>query len=311
EHGTVLRIPFGEEASAPASAVRGNRLAYVRNRERIDIWRVDLNAHSPEQSATRLISSTRMQMLPQYSPDGRHIAFQSNRSGSTEIWVADADGSNTIRISSFNGPLTGAPTWCSDSKRIAFDSRATGVSALYVANIDERLPRRVNATIENLALPVWSSDCASLIASDGNDHAYVVSVENGKAERFTSRRSYYAAVNGSQVIFNVKGAAGVALWQKQLGSAEETPLEGMPALSYADSWTATLHGVYYTQSSDDPRVVHFYDFATRQSRPIAHLSQPPTPFGGLGISVSTDERYLLYTQTEEHQSDVMLLKYQQ
>jgi len=85
----------------------------------------------------------------------------------------------------------------------------------------------------------------------------------------------------------------------------------MPALSYADSWTATLHGVYYTQSSDDPRVVHFYDFATRQSRPIAHLSQPPTPFGGLGISVSTDERYLLYTQTEEHQSDVMLLKYQQ
>jgi len=306
--GKVSRIPFGEEASAPASAKRGDRLAYVRTREVIDIWRVDLQAAAPDQTATRLISSTRVQMLPQYSPDGRHIAFQSNRSGATEIWVVDADGSNPVRISSFNGPLTGAPTWCADSKRLAFDSRATGISALYVADIHERLPRRVNASVANLALPVWSSDCGSLLASDGNDRLYLVPTEGGDAQRFTMRPSYYAAINGDHVVFNVK-SGGVTLWQRQLGTAKEAPLEGLPALSYSDSWAATSSGIYFTQVTDDPRLIRFYDFATHQIRPVVRLAKTPTAFGGLGLALSPDERYLLYTQTEEQESDVMLLTY--
>ncbi len=310
EHGAVSRIPFGEEASEPITVAPGNRLGYVRNRQRIDIWRVDLQSASPEQSATRLISSTRVQMLPSYSPDGRHIAFQSNRSGTTEIWTADADGKNAVRISSFNGPLNGAPAWCSDSRQIAFDSRAPGVSALYVARIDERLPRRVQTSVENLALPVWTHDCSSLLASDGNDRSYVVSLSDGQVRRLTDQRSYYSALNGTQVIFNVKSEEGVTLWSKQLDSVSEEPLEGMPSLSYTDCWAVTTRGVYFTRSSEDPRLVQFYDFATQDVRPIMRLANQPISSGGLGFSVSPDERYLLYTQIEEQQSDVMLLERQ-
>ena len=309
EDGNVSRIAFGEEASAPASTQRGDRLAYARNREAIDIWRVDLKAAGHEQSATRLISSTRIQMLPQYSPDGRNIAFQSNRSGSMEIWIAAADGSNPVRVSSFNGPLTGAPTWCSDSKRLAFDSRAPGISALYIVDIEERLPRRVDASIDNLALPVWSGDCTSLLASDGNEGSYAISLADGKAQRFTARPSYYSSINGDRVVFNVKTAGGVTLWEKQLGGNEEKPIDGLPSLSYSDSWTATGDGIYFTRIADDPQLVRFYDFATRQIRPAVRLSQPPAAFGGLGLSVSPDGRYLLYTQTADRQSDIVLLTY--
>jgi Tol biopolymer transport system component/DNA-binding winged helix-turn-helix (wHTH) protein len=309
EDGNVSRMAFGEEASAPASARRGNRLAYVRNREAIDIWRVDLAAAVPEQSATRFIFSTRVQMLPQYSPDGRYIAFQSNRSGSTEIWVVAADGSNPVRVSSFNGPLTGAPTWCSDSKRLAFDSRAPGISALYIADIEQRLPRRVDASIENLALPAWAADCTSLLASDGNQQSYLISLASGTAQRFTAHPSYYSSINGDRVVFNVKAVGGVTLWQKQLGGTAEKPLDGMPLLSYSDSWTATGNGIYFTQVSDDPRLVRFYDFATRQVRAVVRLAKSPAAFGGLGLSVSPDGRYLLYTQVAEHESDIVLLTY--
>jgi Tol biopolymer transport system component/DNA-binding winged helix-turn-helix (wHTH) protein len=306
-NGVLSRIPFGEEASMPVASRQGNRIAYVRGHEVIDIWRIDLQAPSPDRSATKLIASTRIQMNPQYSPDGTRIAFQSTRSGSSEIWVVDADGSNPTRISSFNGPLAGAPTWCRDGKRLAFDSRASGKSALYVADIDERRPRLIDTSVENLALPVWSADCQWLIASDGNDASYIVPVAGGAAKRFTTQRSYYASAAGDEIVFNVKGAAGVSLWRKRIDDEQERALERMPTLSYTDAWTAAAGGVYFTLASDDANVVRYYDFVTREIKPVAHLAKAPTPSGGLGLSVSHDSRWMLYTQTEDEQSDIMLM----
>jgi hypothetical protein len=36
------------------------------------------------------------------------------------------------------------------------------------------------------------------------------------------------------------------------------------------------------------------------------LPRVPTPLGGLGLAVSRDERWLLFTQTDETEADVML-----
>jgi dipeptidyl aminopeptidase/acylaminoacyl peptidase len=304
--GRVSRVPLGEEASMPVAA-RDDRIAYARGRQRIDIWRIDLQSASPTRDTTRLISSTRIQMNPRYSPDGSRIAFQSTRSGANEIWVANADGSNPTRISSFNGPIAGAPTWCSDGKRLAFDSRASGISALYIADIEERQPRRLDTSVENLALPAWSSDCRWLLASKLGDALYIVPVGGGAAKRFTEQPSYYADVTGDDVIFNVKEPQSVALWRKRIGGDEEQPLQGMPTLSYNDGWAVTSAGIYFTVASEDPKAIRFYRFATKTIEPVAQLAQPPAPAGGLGLSVSSDARWLLYTQVEEQHSDIMVL----
>src|SRR5581483_7848151 len=99
------------DGSQPALAAHGGRMAYVRAHRSVDIWRADLSAPRPQDSALKLIYSTRIQIAPRYSPDGTRIAFQSNRSGSTEIWAADAQGSDPDRLTSFNGPFTSSPSW--------------------------------------------------------------------------------------------------------------------------------------------------------------------------------------------------------
>ena len=69
--------------------------------------------------------------------------FQSSRSGSSEIWMSDADGANPVRLTQFNGPLSGAPQWCDDGKRVVVDSRVNGNLALFVVDVDERQPRQL------------------------------------------------------------------------------------------------------------------------------------------------------------------------
>ena len=52
---------------------------------------------------TRLITSQREDDSPQYSPDGKKIAFASNRSGSMEIWVCASDGSKPLQLTHTGG----------------------------------------------------------------------------------------------------------------------------------------------------------------------------------------------------------------
>lgn len=303
-NGRLVKLPFGEEGSNPSIASKGNRLAYVRGWKTVDIWRVDLNSREPENSATKLIYSTRVQRVPQYSPDGSRIIFESDRSGTHEIWLADADGNNLTQLTSFNGPQTGAPSWCSDGHRIAFDSRASGSSGIYMEDVGERLPRLVRTNVSNLAVPAWSEDCKWLLASDGHRDLYRVPAEGGPATQISDKGSWFSAVRNGRIYFNVKESKGVSLWSEAISESGSEPLKAMPTLDAAESWTATGRGIYYTLSNSAPATINFYDFAARTVHRVANLPQRPTPGGGL--SVSPDGRWLLYTQTDDAQSDIML-----
>jgi Tol biopolymer transport system component len=88
---------FGEDGSDPAISHQGHRLAYARwSPGDEDIWRLEIpGPHRKANPPTKIISTTRAEDWPQYSPDGKKIAFLSDRFGSREVWVCDADGGGT------------------------------------------------------------------------------------------------------------------------------------------------------------------------------------------------------------------------
>lgn len=281
-------------------------MAYVRARRTVDIWRADLSLPRPEESVVKLIYSTRSQIAPRYSPDGTRIAFQSNRSGSTEIWTADAQGADPDRLTSFNGPYTSSPSWCSDGRRIAFDSRVPGGSAIYVEDVSERVPRKLATSYAKLSLPAWSQDCRWIFAGGANGRLYRMPASGGPAELFSERPAWYCVVVGERVISNVGRPNGIVLWSKPVSGGLEAPLDNMPRLSYSDAWVATPSGIYYTNDQAQPVTVNFYDFASGTTRRLMTLANVAFPGQGPGIAVSPDERWLLYSQVDEERSEIEL-----
>ena len=111
----LRQLPLAD-ANWPAISRQG-RLVYGRRIWDFDIWRLELGGSGRRE---RLPSnSTRLEHTPQYSPDGKRIAFASDRSGSHEIWVCGGDGSHPVKLTSFGGPYLSSPSWSPDGRETA------------------------------------------------------------------------------------------------------------------------------------------------------------------------------------------------
>ena len=155
--GEPERLPFGGEGRFFMPAVsRQGRVAYVQYTVVAHIWRLELSGQHRVDSLP--MNSTRLDEVPQYSPDGKRIAFVSNRSGSPEIWLCDADGSNAVKLTSFGGPNVENPAWSPDGRRIAFNARPGGTSGTYIVSADGGKPERLRGIQNREGDASWSRD---------------------------------------------------------------------------------------------------------------------------------------------------------
>jgi Tol biopolymer transport system component len=124
---------LGERSLEPAISRASHRLVYTRFMDRTNTWRLELPTQGGEASPpVRILSSTRQDRNPQYSPDGKRIAFHSTRSDWAEVWVSDSDGSNAHQLTFLRAPMTGSPRWSPDNSRLVFRfQRDRSVRTLY------------------------------------------------------------------------------------------------------------------------------------------------------------------------------------
>ena len=86
-------------------------------------------------TATRLTSGTAFDGTPTWSPDGKSIAFVSDRSGADNVWVVDADGKHPRAITTGDNTQYLSPRWMPDGKYIVV-SKAAGLFDLWLYHKD-------------------------------------------------------------------------------------------------------------------------------------------------------------------------------
>ena len=90
--------------------------------------------------------------MPEFSPDGGRVAFGSNRSGASEIWLADPDGSNAVQLTSM-GAVPGFPRWSPDGEMVVFHSNPDGQADVYVIPAAGGRPRNLTTHPATDAFP--------------------------------------------------------------------------------------------------------------------------------------------------------------
>ncbi|HZY89174.1 MAG TPA: S41 family peptidase, partial [Gemmataceae bacterium] len=133
---------------------------------------------------------------PQWSPDGKRIAFVSDKTGREEIWACDEGGQNLKQISS-GDTLKGQPVWSPDSKSLLYTSSDGGLHRYdFDAGQDKVIARGEVVTFGGAAVsnPQWSPDgkwvCYAKAGRDLLPHVYVAPSTGGAEKRITDPDSY-------------------------------------------------------------------------------------------------------------------------
>ena len=77
-------------------------------------------------AATRITSGPAFDSQPAFAPDGKHIAFVSDRDGADNLWVTKADGTEPRQLTRDRAAEFASPTWTPDSEYVVISRQAPG-----------------------------------------------------------------------------------------------------------------------------------------------------------------------------------------
>ncbi|HXT68663.1 MAG TPA: S41 family peptidase [Vicinamibacterales bacterium] len=218
--------PSGQRAVISA---RGQILTIATNRG--DITRI-----APDNMASRSQS-------PKWSPDGKFIAYMSDKSGRDELWVTDPDGKSPKQITNLDNEK-GAMQWTPDSKALLYTAADKKLYSYAVA--DGRTATVTSDTVARIGNFSISPD-SKWVAFSKQDrtlrsHVYVAAITGGEERHITEDRVHYSEANpvwtgdGRYIVFTsaegfsngIASQGGITttttMWATPLRDQERDPL---------------------------------------------------------------------------------------
>ena len=227
--GRREQLPFvGDEVANPSLSRLAGRVAYANGAvEDRNIWRLDLTAPEARRSPQKICSSTRNDASAQFSPDGKRIAFHSNRSGHEQIWVCSSDGTSALQITSLGGPRCGTPRWSPGGDEIVFEANPESNWDIFAVPVSGGAARRLTAQSSQEAIPSWSHDGTWIYFwSDRTGTPQIWRMPNGGGAAVqVTRQGGFAAQespDGRFLYYTKTDDGGDGLWRMPVSGGAET-----------------------------------------------------------------------------------------
>jgi Tol biopolymer transport system component/DNA-binding winged helix-turn-helix (wHTH) protein len=311
--GTPQPVAGGSvNAECPAISLKGHQLAYQQAIYQTDILRFTLKGKNLQQGKPLpVIEAKGGNVRPQFSPDGKKIAFQSDQSGYDEIWICDSDGSNCSSLTSLRG-VAGAPRWSPDGRYIAFEYHPHSYTDVYVAEIGGGQPRLVSTFPDaDNGGPSWSRDGQWLYFYSDREHGrfqiYKTRVSGGPPIQVTTNGGVFGVESGDGHFFYFAKWEAPGIWRMPLNvDAKEMRVVDQPGGGTDwDVWALVDSGIYFiVRRSGSKDSIEFFDFASEKKVPIFTTDGQ----SNAGLAVSPDGKSILFAHDRFTESQVVLVK---
>ncbi|MGZ9099187.1 MAG: amidohydrolase family protein, partial [Brevundimonas sp.] len=255
--------------------------------------------------ARAIASGVAWEMQPKWSPDGRHIAFTSDRGGGDNIWIMDADGSNPTQVSKETFRLVNQPEWTPDGQFVVgrkhfTSSRSLGAGEMWMWHRSggggvQMTERRTQQ--KDTGEPAFSPDGRYLYFSDDatpgttfeyskdvNGQIYIIrrlDRETGDIEPYVTGPGGSIrptpSPDGKSLAFIRRVRYQSTLYVMDIESGRETPVFSALDRDMQETWA--IHGVYPAISwTPDNRSIVFWADGRIQRVDVASKAVADIPF---------------------------------
>jgi Tol biopolymer transport system component len=307
ENKKIEQLNF-EGESNPTISADGKRIAFQFAKAEWNIYRLKIPQKVNESNhAKKLISSTVMEYSAEYSPDGSKIIYDSNQSGIIELWLCDSLGQNSFKLTD-SKIGSGSPRWSPDGRFIVFHGRDTGYRDIYYLNIDDKLPVALTKSSSEDCFPSWSRDARWIyFTSDRSGENQIWKMpfpgNEDNAVQVTKTGGDYVleSMDGANLFFR-KNRTGI--WKMPIKGGSEILVLDFPIGRIC--WTVASKGIYFfnISATGGDREIKFFNFDTKEIRTVYKVNRDIYN----RLTISPDEKYLLYSQVEEGESDIWMVE---
>jgi Tol biopolymer transport system component len=271
-----------------------------------------MDLYAPDRKARALVTSVSGENGGlQISPDGKRMAFESDRAGGLDIWTSDRNGQNAIQLTAVG--TAGAPRWSPDGKEIVFD---VGLGrdwreprAIFLINADGGVPKPLLQDRFSNPVPRWSRDGKWIyFASNrtGDWQVWKIEKSGGSPVQMT-RQGGFAAIespDGEYIYYTKHNYESPEIWKMPATGGSEAPIyPGIRPLDWA-AWTVSENGILFVGSGENGvPTVSFYDFSAQGVKHLAVLDKPP-----FWLTATSDGKSVIFDQPGQEESHVMVLE---
>lgn len=291
------------------STIPGSRgVAFERGDDSADIVEVELTGNSGPQPAISH-PSTRSELSPRYAPDGKRLAFVSDRTGSQELWVAGS--SAATRLTDHGKGEIVSPDWHPSGNLVAYVLRSGDRGSLFVVDPDYGQVRRLTAdnmdVLSAAFVPPGDSIALSGRSDDGEWRVWRVRVDGSGLTPLPILDASRVAADADGMFLYFSKMQGNGLWRAAVDGATETKITDRIKFWNRSGWELVGDRLYYLDidSRNATPGVHVLDLVSGESRRIRNID---FSLDANTLAISPDERRASLVSGGRQLSEVLVAR---
>ena len=248
----------------------------------------------------------------EFSPTAAEIALISNRSGTSKIWLMDADGSNARILLDDSGSET-SPAWYRDGRRIAFLRSEGGKQDIWTVDRQGGDLHRITNDPEGERALTWGPSgrrIAFLSDRAGHQDVFAVDVESGAVEQLTFETNPWDefrwapawSPDGRSIVFVSNRSEEWAddLWLVDVGTAETRKLTANIHVMSTPVWSPDGRSIAFNGMNQsefwygDQSDIYVVDAPSREVRRLEMNTYVSDGNGGVHMAWSPDSQSIFF-----------------